>query len=184
MKGERIMIPKSLTKNMLIKLHGSHMGIEKTRRLARETMFWPGINGEIGDYVANCSTCLEYRHSNQKEPLIPHTISELSWQKVATDLFQWKGSNYLVIVDYQSRYFEYSKLENMKSTTVINHIKSIFPRHGSPLEVMSDNAMYYKSAEFVKFSQQWGFKPTNFKPEICKFKWNDRVHCKNDKKNF
>ena len=77
MKGERIMIPKSLRKNMLIKLHGSHMGIEKTRRLARETMFWPGINGEIDDYVANCSTCLEYRHSNQKEPLIPHTISEL-----------------------------------------------------------------------------------------------------------
>ena len=39
-------------------------------------------------------------------------------------------------------------------------MKSIFSRHGSPLEVMSDNALYYKSAEFVNVAQEWGFKHT------------------------
>ena len=79
--------------------------------------------------------------------MIQSTISELPWQVVGTDLFQWLGSNYVLVVDYMSRFVEVAKLENSTSSMVIHHIKSFFSRHGIPREVRSDNGPCYSSAE-------------------------------------
>lgn len=43
-KGERIIIPSLMRKDILTKPHQSHMGIEKIKLRAREKVFWPGIN--------------------------------------------------------------------------------------------------------------------------------------------
>ncbi|CAC5383949.1 unnamed protein product [Mytilus coruscus] len=69
LKGEKIIIPTSMRKNMLNKLHEGHFGIEKTRKLARDSIFWPGINAQITDFISKCSVCLESRRSNTKEPM-------------------------------------------------------------------------------------------------------------------
>ncbi|XP_062599483.1 uncharacterized protein K02A2.6-like [Saccostrea cucullata] len=142
---------------MLKKLHESHLGIEKTKKLAREFIFWPGINAEITDVVSKCSICLENRNSHTKEPMKISEIPDLPWKAVGTDLFHWNNNNYLMVVDYYSRYFEIAKLENTKATCVINHLKSIFARHGIPQYVRSDCGPQYTSAEFKKFSEEWGF---------------------------
>jgi hypothetical protein len=41
LKGEKIVIPTSLRDEMLRRLHESHLGIEKTKKLARDFMYWP-----------------------------------------------------------------------------------------------------------------------------------------------
>ena len=120
-------------------------------------MFWPWMLNEIRDYISKCGICNEHKTSNQKES-IPSTISELPWQLVGTDLFTWDGNNYVLVVDYMSRFFEVARLGNMKSSTVISHMKSIFARHGTPREVRSDNGGCYASAEFKNFAETWGFK--------------------------
>ncbi|XP_062621197.1 uncharacterized protein K02A2.6-like [Saccostrea cucullata] len=87
-------------------------------------------------------------------------IPDLPWKAVGTDLFHWNNNNYLMVVDYYSRYFEIAKLENTKATCVINHLKSIFARHGIPQYVRSDCGPQYTSAEFnmfKKFAEEWGF---------------------------
>ncbi|CAC5396826.1 unnamed protein product [Mytilus coruscus] len=66
LKGEKIIIPASMRKNMLNKLHEGHLGIEKTRKLARDSIFWPGISAQITDFISKCSVCLESRRSNTK----------------------------------------------------------------------------------------------------------------------
>ena len=38
-KGSKIVIPKSLRKEMLKKIHAGHLGIEKCRKRAREVMY-------------------------------------------------------------------------------------------------------------------------------------------------
>ncbi|CAC5394818.1 unnamed protein product [Mytilus coruscus] len=105
LKGEKIIIPASMRKNMLNKLHEGHLGIEKTRKLARDSIFWPGINAKITDFIAKCSVCLESRRSNTKEPMTESETPELPWMTVVTDIFYWNKNNYLIIVDYYSRYF-------------------------------------------------------------------------------
>lgn len=114
-------------------------------------MFWPKMSKEITDMVLLCSVCLEKRNSNSKEPLIPHEIPEYSWQAVATDLFTWNSPDFLLIVDYFSRYFEIDKLHNTTSETVIRKLKNIFAKFGIPEKVVSDNGPQCSSQEFSRF---------------------------------
>ena len=68
-KDEKLVIPSSLRTSMLESIHPGHMGVEKYQKRARNIMFWPKMNKEIADYVLNCTTCLERRNENPKEPL-------------------------------------------------------------------------------------------------------------------
>ena len=64
--------------------------------------------------------------------MIPHKIARYPWQVVATNLFAWNGGNYVVVVDYYSRYGEMASLRNMASTAVIDKLRRVFARHGIP----------------------------------------------------
>ena len=68
--GQRIIIPKTLRRDILKRLHSSHQGIEKTRRRARQVVYWPCLNNDIETTVSSCSKCQEYRPSQCREPLI------------------------------------------------------------------------------------------------------------------
>ena len=71
LKSERILVPSSMRKEMLERIHQDHMGIEKSKRRARDVLYWPGMNSQISDKIAKCSICLEHQKQNTKEPMIP-----------------------------------------------------------------------------------------------------------------
>ena len=114
--------------------------------------------------MKTCSKCCKDRFQHA-EPLMPSVLPELPWTTVATDLFQWRGLTYLLIVDYFSRYIEIAKLTNETSTEVIRHTKSVFARHGIPREVVSDNGPQFSSAEFRKFADEYRFAHITSSPE-------------------
>ena len=128
LRGTRIVIPTKLRLDMLDKLHHGHQGITKCRERARCSVWWPGLSRQPDDLVQNCHQCCKDRFQHA-EPLIPSTFPELPWQKVATDMFDWKGHTYLLIVDYFSWYIEVAKLSGETSSKVIRHMKSIFAPH-------------------------------------------------------
>ena len=101
-KGHRILIPLRLRKEILQKLHISHQGIVKTKQIARDTVFWPGLAQQIESMIQKCDTCQQLQNNHQKEPLQPHELPERPWQKVGTDLFQWNKKDYLIVSDYYS----------------------------------------------------------------------------------
>ena len=47
LKGRCIIIPNSLREQVLNQLHTNHMGMEKTKLLACECVYWPSINADI-----------------------------------------------------------------------------------------------------------------------------------------
>ncbi len=145
LKGQKIVIPTSLRAKMLEILHTGHMGIIKTQKRARDVMFWPNISSDISNMIQQCSVCQEHRASNAKEPLISHEIPEYPWQTVATDIFMWNDKDFLVTVDYYSRYFEVQQLHGASSKTVIAKMKSTFSRHGVPHKLVSDNELQFSS---------------------------------------
>ena len=83
--------------------------------------------------------CLEFRNSNQTESLVSHEIPDYPWQNVAKDLFSLRGQDYIVVVEYFSRYFEFERHHNMNSTTVIGKLRGIYSRFGIPAKKVSDN---------------------------------------------
>ena len=118
MRGSRIIIPSPLRPTILEKLHTSHQGISKCREKARCSVWWPGLSKQLETLINNCTKCSKFQNQ-PAEPLMPSALPSLPWQKVATDLFKWKGSTYLLVVDYFSKYIEISKLEGESSQEVI-----------------------------------------------------------------
>ena len=49
--GQRVVIPVSLQKEILSKIHEGHQGIQKCRLLANTSVWWPGISKHIKDLV-------------------------------------------------------------------------------------------------------------------------------------
>ncbi|MCG7876694.1 MAG: RNase H-like domain-containing protein [Candidatus Thiodiazotropha endolucinida] len=164
LKGNRLVIPLAMRPKMLELLHQGHFGCEKTLNRARDVMFWPKISADISGLVLNCTVCLERRSSNPKEPLKPHDIPDYPWQFVATDLFAWDGQDFLITVDYYSKYFEVQKLPSTRASTIIAKLKSVFARHGSPEVVKSDNAAMFTGEQFSDFARDWNFAHVTISP--------------------
>ncbi len=98
------MVLTSQRPSMLKLVHESHLGIVKTKQLARDSLFWPGMGAQIEDLVKQCSICTSHRNRLPSEPMIPHEIPDQPWAKVGIDLFSYKGRKYILAVDYYSKY--------------------------------------------------------------------------------
>ena len=125
-KGDKIVIPSSLQKEMKERIHQGHLGIEKCKARARQVIYWPNINADISDMVSNCSICIEHQRHHQREPLISHDVPTQPRYKVGMDLFSFKGRSYLVIVDYFSNFPELCHLSDTHGTSVIAKVKLRF----------------------------------------------------------
>ena len=135
----------------------------KYRQRARDSVWWPGLKHDIDEIVFNCPTCCMYA-IQKSEPLIPSLLSQRPWQSVGTDLFEWRETDYLLVVDYYSRFIEVAKLMTTTASSVISHLKLIFSHHGIPECLMSDNGPQYSAAAFEMFSEEYGFKHVTSSP--------------------
>lgn len=164
LKGEKIIIPRKLRENMIECIHASHMVVEKSKNRARDLIFWPGMGKAIEAAVEACSVCQERHSANPKEHLLSHASPEMPWQVIGTDLFTSNSRDYIVIVDYYSRFFQLERLYSCTSAAVISKLKAAMSRHGIPDTVDSDNGPSYSSSEFKIFAESWGFTHTTTSP--------------------
>ncbi|UYV76843.1 K02A2.6-like [Cordylochernes scorpioides] len=84
-------------------------------------------------------------------------------ENIRKGLLQRIHEGHLGIVKCRERYPEIARLEDMTSASVIVHCKSIFARHGIPLEVRSDNGPQFGSL-FKEFDQDYGFTHVTSSP--------------------
>ena len=161
--NSRIVVPTSLQQETLSKLHQGHQGIDRCRQRAKISVWWPGLSTQIEDWLKKCHHCAKLSKP-RKEPLIPSALPVHPWQKVGTDLFVLKGTTYVVIVDYLSRYPEVIKLTSTTSQSVIAALKTTFARHGIPDTVVSDNGPQYASQEFADFAKAYSFSHITSSP--------------------
>lgn len=164
LKGHRIVIPETLRRSILNKLHEGHQGIDKTKRRARQSCYWPNINHHIEQKVKNCNVCFSALPSKPHEPLVTPPLPTKSWQKVGSDLFSTAGKNYLIITDYYSLWPEVYEMEQITSRVTINAIRDTFARHGVPDELVTDNGSQYTSKDFQHFKKDWQFQHTTSSP--------------------
>ncbi len=158
-KGERIIIPRSMQEHILTLIHSSHQGIVKSKQLARDVLFWKGMNKQIEDIVSKCAICQSQRNLQQKEPMMSTAVPELPWQYVSSDLFQFQDQHYMVVIDHYSGYIEVDELKpNHSTSVVIEKLKRVFATHGIPQILYSDPGSEYTSREMRDFSDLYGFK--------------------------
>lgn len=61
LKGSRLVIPSAMRNSVLEKVHKGHQGVVKCRERARETVWWPGLSGQLNELVLHCRTCIKER---------------------------------------------------------------------------------------------------------------------------
>ena len=155
-KGQQIIIPKSLRPTVKEKLHAAHLGYDSMMRRVRSTVYWPGIQHEVQQLADECEACQNRKPSNQKETLQQHDEGSAPWEKIGIDFFDIKGNSYLVIVDYYSNFIEVEFLRTTTSSQTIKKLKQTFVRWGIPRELVSDNGPQLVSTEFKTFLEEWG----------------------------
>ena len=74
LKGQCIILPKSIHAAGLEQIHYAHQCAEKCKLRAKASVFWCGIYRDIYEMVKSCAPCQAHQVANTKETLIPHDV--------------------------------------------------------------------------------------------------------------
>ena len=88
------------------------------------------------------------------------------WERVATDLYDFQGRKYIIVVDYYSRWFDIKELSDESSHSVIKALKEVFATHGIPDVIMSDNGPQYSAEAFRQFAAAHHFTHVTSSPKF------------------
>ena len=86
------------------------------------------------------------------------------WHTSGSDIFYWNSANYLVVVDYYSKFPVVKKLSNIQSPAVVAQLKSVSEEHGIPSKLVTDNGPQYSFAAFQEFSRNYRFVQVSSSP--------------------
>ena len=128
--GYRIIIPTKLRETVLQILHESHLGIVKTKALARSFVWWPKLDSEIEYLIKSCIPCQKLMSNPEKSVLIPWSPTNSVWQRIHIDFAgPIKNDQFLVVIDSFSRWVEVFKTKEITSNFVIPKLREIIGPH-------------------------------------------------------
>ena len=112
---------------------------------------------DIDEYVTKCIHCSETTKL-QRTPNANIITTRDPWEQIEANIFLHKTKWYIVVIDYYSKYIEWSYLPSLTSTTIINCLEAIFSRHGISLILFTDNGGQLISPEMQQFAEEFDFK--------------------------
>ena len=163
-KGERLVVPGGAKDYIRSRVHSSHIGIQGCLRRARESVYWPGMNSDLEEFISKCPTCNAHQAGQPKEPMICHEIPSRPWEKIACDLFELNGRDYLITADYNSSFFEIDRLYYKTAKETISKLKVHLSRHGLPDQLISDNGPPFNAFAFADFAHAYNFEHITSSP--------------------
>nr|XP_029730519.1 uncharacterized protein K02A2.6-like [Aedes albopictus] len=124
------------------------------------------MSSDIPNMVDNCSICQEHQRCNTKSTIVTKDVPDLPFERVASDLFHFRGAEYLVIVDSYSNFFDFKRLTEPTSEAVISSLKKWFSVHGIPRILETDNGPQYASSKFRQFAEEWNIEHRTSSPHF------------------
>eukprot|EP00116_Pleurobrachia_bachei_P000821 sb/3461083/ len=143
MWGARVIVPAKLQKRVLELLHAVHMGVSAMKRLAREHLWYPGMDKEIEKLARECEQC---GAASDRPPAGTR-------ERIHIDFCLYEDTNWLVIVDSYSRWVEVVKMGRTTAEKTIQALKRLFATFGIPTCIVSDNGPQFVSHEFKIFTE-------------------------------
>ena len=118
---------------------------------ARATVYWPGIDMDVVEYVKRCKTCNQHKATQHIQPMLPRDVPEAPWQDLAADFFNFKGKEYLLIADTFSKYPFAFRMTTKTAGTVIQKFTQLFSQYGNPKSLTTGNGLPFSSEVFAQF---------------------------------
>ena len=121
-RGNQIVVPQSLQKQILKLAHKTHQGIVKTKQFLRKRFFWPRMDEATQTMIRNCQACMLNQPLNKYTPLQPTPLPRGPWVKGAVDLVgPIDGKCILTYIDYYSSYPEACVLKAITCEKSLKH---------------------------------------------------------------
>ncbi|XP_037560595.1 uncharacterized protein K02A2.6-like [Dermacentor silvarum] len=151
--GRRVVIPVNAQHRMLHMLHETHQGSSAMKSIARSAFWWPGMDHDIEQLSAGCTSCIQNRPMPVSAPPVNWPTCQENWSRVHLDFAgPIKGSMILVLVDAHSKWIEAVPMKQATTSSTITCLRSIFGRFGIPRTIVSDNGTQFTSQEFADFA--------------------------------
>ena len=148
---DRVFIPNSLREQVLSKFHEDHPGIVAMKSIARELIWYPGIDGDIENIVKSCLICQSVRSRPPQNVHVSWPMPSRVWSRIHIDHFFFDKHIFLIIIDALTKYIEVEIVKNTSAEETIDSLRMVFSRNGLPDVVCSDNATSFTANEFVNF---------------------------------
>ncbi len=135
------MIPSVLQQRTIDLAHQTHLGIEKTKSLIREKIWFPQIDNRVKSTIEHCIPCQAVGQPNPHEPITTTCMPKHPWTTLHVDFYgplPTKEYLLVVIVRY-SRFPEVEVVYSTRASAVIPKLDKIFAVHGIPKVIISDN---------------------------------------------
>ena len=166
LRGERIVLPASLTHKAVVLAHEGHQGMVRSKQRLREYYYWSGIDLDVEIFVRNCSLCLATDRPTRQfnPPMQSVSYPKKPWSKLAMDIvgpFEALPQKYrfaITLIDYHSKWPEVCFSNTVTSKVIINFLKTVFAREGFCDEIVTDNGKSFISAEINAFFSERGIR--------------------------
>jgi len=127
------------------------------KRLAREYVWWPGIDTEIEQKVKSCNACQMTRNTPEVASLHPWEWPDKPWSRVHVDYAgPFLNRMFLLIVDAHSKWLDVHVTTASTASVTIQKLQQTFATLGLPETLVSDNGAAFTSYEFQEFIKQNG----------------------------
>ena len=151
MYADRVVMPKSLQKDILREFHTGHPGMSRMKSLMRCYTYWPQMDKDIENFVKKCRGC---QLAAKAPPVMtkPWPETDVPWTRLHIDYAgPIKGFYYLIIVDSFTKWPEIFKFKHPTTKNTISALDEIFSRFGIPKTLVSDNGTMFTAEEFKTY---------------------------------
>lgn len=157
----RLCVPKNgnLKVQILQECHDApfsgHLGFNKTYNKIKHSFFWPGMKGDIRNYVRECLQCQQVKVEQQKRAgqMEPLDIPSQKWESISMDFITklptTRGGydTIFVVVDRLTKMAHFYPMRKTDTALQVARlfVKEIFRIHGMPKSIVSDRDSKFTS---------------------------------------
>ncbi|UYV66040.1 K02A2.6-like [Cordylochernes scorpioides] len=157
--GTRVIIPRKFRANMKKELHLGHMGVVKMKSLARNFIWWPGMDREIEEIARSCKECETNKHTPKSESVHRWESAPTPWYRIHMDFAgPFMDNMFLIIVESYSKWPEIIAMNSTTTQNTIKVLREIFSRYGIPEQGVTDNGPQFVSNEMKFFFKSNGIQ--------------------------
>ncbi len=153
----RVVVPRELRQKYLRAIHCGHVGATTCVRRAAG-IWWPGIDGDIRNFVKGCAKCQQHGTRQQKEPMQSFEIPSAPGLVIASDPFFMDGKSYVLFTDTFSMWTEFFRVQSTSANHLIRALRQYISRNGIPRVLTADQGSAYTSKELEDFAEGMDMK--------------------------
>lgn len=152
-----LVIPEGLRSRVASNLPVGHQGLDSMLRKARQTVYWPGMEGDIQHCRVLCESCDVHSPSLPQETMELTPSLDYPFQHTVIGMFQREGHTYMAYADRLTGWLEVPHLPNGATSNKIQaRLRRYFTRCGAPEQMSTDGGTNLVSADMEDFYKNWG----------------------------